>query len=145
MPTGALLGLGTKIQKGDGTSPESFTTIAEVGSITGPSQSNDFLDVTSMDSTAREFVAGLADPGEISFSTNYIPTNTTHKAVLTDFKDKSIDNYKLVFNDNATEGDKSNWIFAAAVTQAEVTAPVDGVYQLAVTLKVTGSITEDYS
>ncbi len=138
MATAATLGLGTLIKKGDGASPEVFTAIAEVGTITGPSQSSEFVDVTNQDSTAREFIAGLIDPGEISFSVNYIPDNTTHKAILTDFQDKSIDQYELLF----PTGDATDkWSFAAAVTGAEVTAPIDGPIQLSVTLKVSGAVT----
>ena len=134
----ATLGLGTLIKKGDGASPEVFTTIAEVGTITGPSQSSEFVQVTNQDSTAHEYIAGIIDPGEISFTTNYIPQNATHKALLVDFKDKSKDNYELVFP-TGNAGDK--WTFAAAVTGAEVTAPIDGPLQLSVTLKVTGAVT----
>ena len=138
MATAALLGLGTLIKKGDGASPEVFTTIAEVGTISGPSQSSEFVDVTNQDSTAREFIAGLVDPGEISFTMNYIPQNATHKALLTDFTDKSVDEYELAF---PTGSAADKWSFKAAVTGAEVSAPIDGPMQLSVTLKVSGSVT----
>ena len=133
----ATLGLGTLIKKGNAASPEVFTTIAEVGTITGPSQSSEFVQVTNQDSSAHEFIAGIVDPGEITFSVNYAPQNATHQALLTDFGDKSSDNYELVF---PTGNAADKWEFAAAVTGAEVTAPIDGPIQLSVTLKVTGSV-----
>ena len=82
MPSGALHAHATLIGKGDSGSPEMFTTIAEVGSITGPTLTRDIIDVTNQDSAGayREFIGGLIDPGELSFDINYIPTDATQDA-----------------------------------------------------------------
>jgi predicted secreted protein len=129
----AVFGQGTKLKKG-------ATTIAEVGTITGPSQRSEFIDVTSQDSVSgyREFISGLIDPGEITFQVNYVPSNTTHKALLADFKAKTSAAYKIVFDQVTSDPE---WSFSATPTAAELTAPVDGQLQLSCTLKVSGAVT----
>ena len=67
MTTAAQIGAGTLFKRGDGASPEVFTTIAEVTSVDGPTSVFDIIDVTTMESTGndREFIAGKGDPGGI--------------------------------------------------------------------------------
>lgn len=84
--------LGTKLKMGDGASPEVFTAIAEIISIQQQGQKIDLIDVTNMDSEAnangliyREFIGGLADGGELSFSANFIPTNDTQQDFMDAF------------------------------------------------------------
>lgn len=56
-------------------SPNDWVDLGEVFNITPPSSTVDMIDVTHMQSpnSTREFVPGLTDPGECSFSMNYIP------------------------------------------------------------------------
>jgi hypothetical protein len=42
------------------------------------------VDVTSFDSAAREYIAGLADGTEITMECNYLPGNTVQAAVVSD-------------------------------------------------------------
>ena len=138
----AVLGLGTKIAKSDGGSPVGFATaIAEVGTITGPSTHADQIDVTTQDSTAREWLAGIQDAGSVSFSVNYAPANATHTALLTDLKDGSVDVYQLQFPDAAS----TKWQFSGIVTQADLEAPVDGPLKLNCEIKVTGDVNHSAS
>ena len=90
MTDNALLGIGSALQRGDGASPEVFTTIAEILSIGGPSLTAGTVDATSMESLDRyaEFIAGLKDGGEVSFTIAFIPTEPTHRVTtgfLADF------------------------------------------------------------
>ena len=55
---------GLKLQRGDGATSEAFTTIGEVTNIKGPSEKVDSLEVTSFDSTGKEYISGLTDAGE---------------------------------------------------------------------------------
>jgi len=47
--------------------------IGNITSISGPNQSRDSVDISTMDSTAkwREFIPGMIDAGEITFDVNY--------------------------------------------------------------------------
>ncbi len=49
------------------------TTIANIISITGPNQTRDAIDFSTMDSTSkfREFLPGMLDAGEATFELNY--------------------------------------------------------------------------
>lgn len=55
------------------TNPTSFTNIGNVISITGPSQTRDAIEKSTMDSTSkfREFIPGMLDAGETTFDVNY--------------------------------------------------------------------------
>jgi hypothetical protein len=138
----ALDAYGTLLQRGDGGAPEVFTTIAEVTDISGPTLALDPLDVTAHTSPAafREFIGGLLDGGEVTFTINYVPTDSTHDnstGILSDLAGRVTSNWKLIFPDTgATE-----WTFAAFLTAFESTEPVDDRLSAEITLKLTGQPT----
>jgi predicted secreted protein len=138
----AIDAYGTLLQSGDGGSPEAFTTIAEVTDITGPGLVQDPLDVTSHESPGafREFVGGLLDGGEVTFTINYVPTAATHDAstgLIADMIARIIRNYQLVFPDVGA----TTWSFSALIAAFEPAEPVDDRLSAEVTLKVTGQPT----
>ncbi len=138
----ALDAYGTLLQRGDGASPEVFTTIAEVTDISGPTLALDPLDVTAHTSPGafREFVGGLLDGGEVTFTINYVPDNSSHDAtagLLSELEARAVSNYKLVFPD----GSSTEWIFAAFLTAFEPAEPVDDRLSAEITLKLTGQPT----
>lgn len=134
---------GTLLKKGDGGSPtESFTTIAEVTNIGGPSLSLDAIEITSHSSTGgwREFIGGLLAGGEVSFEINYDPVGATHDAstgLIYDMTNRTVGNFQLVFPDTGN----TTWSFAALVTAFEPSEPVDDKLAASVTLKVSGQPT----
>jgi len=131
----ALAAYGTllKHSKDGGTT---YTTIAEVVSISGPGLSAEAIDVTSHDSPEgwREYVGGLKDGGEVTFDINFIPGNTTH-AELAGRIGAYVDTFQLVFPDNTA------WTFDALITGFEPQENVDGKLSASVTLKITGKPT----
>lgn len=143
MASGAIHALGTLLKIGDGATPtEVFTTISEVTDLGGPSLTLETIDVTSHDSSSgwREFIGGLLDGGEVSFTINYVPTHATHDAttgVLADMKNRVVRNFELVFPDSGT----TTWSFSALVTGFEPGEPVDTQLTADVTLKVSGEPT----
>ena len=63
--------------------------VAELTSISGPTESMDTIDVTSHNSpdAYREFIAGIRDGGDISIEGNFIKTDTTGQiAIHNDFQ-----------------------------------------------------------
>lgn len=131
---------GTLLRIDDGTG--SYTTIAEVTDIGGPSMSLDPIDVTSHDSTAayREFIGGLLDAGEVTLTINYVPTAGTHDAttgLIADMVARVVRNFKLVFPDSGT----TTWTFAALITAFESAEPIDDKLSADVTLKLSGQPT----
>jgi len=138
MAVTAVLGQGTSLERGDGASPDVFNPIEGISNLSGPTASTDQLDVTALDGSARVFISGLLDPGEITFSAFYDPTDAQQKLIEDDFTAGTEQNWKLIFGSAATDPECT---FAATPTGYSVTANADGPLTLDVTLKISGAVT----
>lgn len=140
--TQAFLGKGTQLQVEDSPGSGTFTTYAEVLSISGPSLEGGEVDVTNMDSPGRnrEFIAGLLDAGTITFDTNYIPSNTLHQQLLSDAQanPQTTRAHRIRF---AQLSPVQRLDFDAFVQSVPLNIPVDSQATQNVTLRVTGAIT----
>lgn len=137
MVTAALFAHGTLLKIGDGGGSEVFTTIAEVKTISGPGIKLNTVSATSHDSPnhTMEVIAGLIDPGQVTFDINYIPTAATHNVttgLLRDLKNRTKRNFQLVFVDTTV------WSFAAFVAQFTPDEPIDNVLNAKIILQVSG-------
>ena len=115
------------------------TTIAELTSISGPSESADTVDVTSHDSSNefREFIVGLRDGGEISIEGNFYPGDTDgQKQLHTDMQAGSSNTFTLTAPDGTT-----NYSGTAICTGFEPSFPMDGAMTFSATLKISGKPT----
>lgn len=137
--TQAKIGYGTLLKFGDGASPESFTTVAEVINIDGPGLSRSIPEATHMESPDgyREYLAGLKDGEEVTVECNFLPGNATQDpstGVLSFFESGARKNWQVVwpFSPAVT------WEFSGIVTGFQPTTPVDDKITLSVTIKVTG-------
>ena len=138
MASAAVHAQGTLIKIGDGGGPEVFTTIKDAYGIGGPTTSVDTIDVTSHDSSAwREFIAGLIDPGEITFSF-YYSGHATHDQLRTDMLARTARNFQLVWAPLAVD---ETLAFTGLVTGYQPDEPHDGPLSVAVTIKVTAAWT----
>lgn len=138
-PSRAIFGLGTHLRIGDGNVPESFTKVAEVRTISGPTLTTDILDVTSHCSQGgvREFKGGLIDPGELTFTLNFQPGEPTHgvkNGLQRDQLAKTVRNFELAF----PPGIGFVWEFVGIITGFPLTFPIDEVITADVTIKITG-------
>lgn len=101
----AITAAGTKLFRGatflsSPSTPTGFVNpIPELKDFTGPSQQNNEIDVTSLDSTAREFLPALKDNGTFSTNFNYVPTNVEHQGVITDGNDQTVRWWRLELPD----------------------------------------------
>jgi len=113
---------------------EVFTTVAEVKSISGPNMQTQMIDVTHMqsDNNTREFLPSLIDPGEISFSVNWLPGNATHVSLKNDQKNRTKRNYQLVFTDTAA----TTYAFSGYITSIGITSAIEDVLQGDITVKL---------
>ena len=73
--TSAVLGKNATLQLGSGASPQVLTTIAEVLRCGPIGSTNPEVDVTNLDSTAKEYIAGLADGNTVEFDVNFLSGN----------------------------------------------------------------------
>ena len=93
----AVLGSGATLQLGDGASPQVYTTIAEVMRCGPIGSSNPEVDVTNLDSTAKEYIAGLADGNTVDFDVNWLVGNTEQTSLRTSQQAGSTINLKMVY------------------------------------------------
>lgn len=141
MSSGAKLGKGTLFKVGDGASPEAFTTIGEVKSISGgPGGVADEIDVTNHDSVGRyeEIILGIIRTPTISLVCNYLGSNTQQNALKTAMDAETLLNFKIVYQSLTTPKTHS---FAGRIKKWEITPPVNGAIDLSVDIKQTGADT----
>ena len=140
--TGAISAFGTLLKRGNGATPETFTTVGEVRNITGPNLKLDTEDVTNHDSTGgwAEVIPTILHGGDIKFDVNYKPTDATHNAtvgVIADMTARTRRNWQLVFPTPAP----TTWAFAAFVESFNPKEPVKGELSASIGLQVTGQPT----
>jgi hypothetical protein len=138
MPSQAKAGYGTLLKRGDGGSPEVFSTVGEVRNISGPTMEVGEAEVTTHSSAAagsfREFVATLIDAGQIEFEVNYNPSDATHQGIRSDLLNRRTGNWKIVL-----PGGIETVTFSAFVKSAPYEFPTDDVIKQKITLRVTGA------
>jgi hypothetical protein len=134
-------GPGFLLQVGDGGGPEAFTTIAEVKDIRGPEIKRDVIDVTNQSSPGgfEEIIPSIRRTGNLTFACNFNPTDPTldqTTGLLADINstDPLPRNFRLLLNDV----DDTMWSFAGYVVGFDQTAPVTGVLEANVTIKISG-------
>lgn len=135
----ATSAMGCSIAAGDGASSESFTDIAEVTDISGPSESVEVIDVTHLGSASsrREYISGAIDSGEVTISGNYLPATAAQTVLRTNMNARTENNYQITFTDTGS----TTWTFAARVTAHEVTMSEGDAVSFSATLKISGAIT----
>ena len=132
----AISGVGTKFCRWN-TSTGLWEALAEVNSISGPTMTRDFIDVTSLDSTGgfREFIAGFRDGGTVSLTMNF--TRTTYDLMKTDFDSDVAQNYEILLADT----DSTSFEFEGLVTELPLEITADDKITANVTIKVNGAVT----
>jgi predicted secreted protein len=140
MATAAISGYGTLLKRGDGGSPETFSTVGEVRSISGPSMETDEAEVTTHSSAAsgayKEFILTLIDAGSVEFETNYVPSDTTHIGLRTDFINRTKRNWQIVL-----PGAIQTISFSGYVKSMPFGFPVDDAITQKISIRCTGAPT----
>lgn len=137
------------------TNPSSFTAIGNVISITGPTQTRDAIEISTMDSTSkyREFTPGMLDAGEYTFDVNYDGSDSgdatflggTNAATGLLKSNNTALSYYLIFNDNGTHNTNasnvvyhSHWFCKGLMTALGHAIPFDDKITQSITIKLTG-------
>lgn len=131
MTTQAQTGVGAVIRYNSGSG---YARIAEVTNISGPNMSKDMVDVTSLSSTDgyREFIAGLRDPGTLTFTMMYVRAD--YNAMKTLFESDDNFSFELVLK----TGD--SFEFVGSVTDLPLEVPETAV-TCNVSIKISGKVT----
>jgi len=140
--TNATAGVGTEFQLGDGGSPESFTKVAEVLSISGPELSGELIDVSSLDTTGgyKEFISGMRDGGSVSIEFNWVSSNANQQSLrdrISDINNANSFNYRIVWsNSPATQVD-----FVGVVESFSMNTEANSAITGSISIKVSGQPT----
>jgi hypothetical protein len=131
--TSAVLGAKSKFMLGDGASPEVFTKVAEVLRIGAIGATAPEVDVTNLDSDAKEYISGLPDGETVEIQMNFV--GGTQQNALRDGVG-STKNIRVQFNDNTQAA--FAWVILGfmrdeTTPESQLTATVTG--------RITGSIT----
>lgn len=140
MTTNAIPGYGTLLKKGDGGSPEAFTTVVEVTEVNPPEITLKTDDATHHGSNGwEEVIATLLSGGDVSAKINWIPSDPTHDettGVLSSILNRTKGNWKVTL-----PGTVKTFNFAALLTKFKPTTPVDKKMTAEITLKISGPVT----
>lgn len=96
--TSAVLGKGAALALGSGASPQVYTTIAEVLRCGPIGSTNPEVNVTNLDSTAQEYIAGLADGNTVEFEMNWVVGNAQQQSLRTSAAAGSTVNLRMIWD-----------------------------------------------
>lgn len=108
--------------------------VGEVTSIKGPEGAAKQVDVTPLEATSRQFIAGIKDGGEVTIEYNFVPGNVGQAAIEADYNGALTGSYTI------TVPTVARWTFNAIVTKMGPSFKVDDALTVAVTLKTSGDV-----
>ena len=123
----ARLGNGTTLKIG-------ATNVGEIVSIGAVAIATDSIDVSTLASDWREFIPGMRDGGEVTFSGHHFPGDVGQSAIKAAQIGKTTDAYTITF-----PGNLGAWTFNAFITNYSVLdATNDDPIGFEITVKITG-------
>jgi hypothetical protein len=137
--TTPALGAGTVLKLGDNASPIVYTTVAYVIDLSGPTEQADDVEVTHLGSSAKEYIAALRDSGEVSMNIHYTEHATlgATSGLYYVFINRLTRSFEII-----PSGGAKKFRFSASVTSFERSFNPGESMKVAVTLKVSGAVTE---
>lgn len=131
---------GTTVKLGDGASPLVYSAIEEIISISGVGKTNPLIDATNLDSTAKEYIAGLADGTEITLECNLLTTGGTQQGALkTAVNAGTNKSIQITITDGSTP---EIYTFLVIPLSWVINPQVEDRNTITFTMKITGSITQ---
>jgi hypothetical protein len=141
-----LFAKGASLWKGNAASPEVFSKIGKVKSITGPGFSVKFVDGTTHDTTSNfdEPVAVQCSAGDITFAVNYDPADPTlapATGLYEQMQALARGHFQMRFP--ASDSLHTRMNFTAFVASHPMAFPVDNLIEATIALKIDGAIVWD--
>jgi predicted secreted protein len=126
-----------EVRLGDGAPSELFTAIAEVQSVEFTGSKVDLADVTHTKSPnrRREYIGTLIDSGELAFTANYIPGDTSQGTLQSVMDAAAPRNWEVVLPSSL-----GTLAFAGVITSIDKNLSFDKEAKLSVKVKITGPI-----
>ena len=133
----ALKSQGVKFEIGSG-SPATFGEVGEVTTIgdIDSGQAAD-IDVTHLQSAAKEYLIGLKDSGTITMEGNLVPADTGQVEMRTARDDQGIRSFKITL----TDAPATVLAFDGFVKQFATSAAIDSKLPFNAALRITGPVT----
>jgi len=130
--TTGMLSIKTRLEYESAT-PGTYTPIAQVRSISGPSESDEQVDITTFDDDARVYIPGLGGSSQVTLGLVY---NKAVRLALRALKGVE-KNYRIVYPDNGAT------VFTGILSAlgAEMSSPESAI-TCSATLTVTGPVTD---
>ena len=132
MASEAISGVGTIFRRWSGSA---WVNVGEVRNISGPSMSRDTIDVSNMSTSTdgyREFIAGLRDGGEVTFTMNFVRDD--YDTMKDDFESDTLVAYEIVLDD----AEKTSIEFSGLVTGLPMNITFDEAVTCDITIKISG-------
>jgi len=128
---------GLTITAGSGTAtPVTFAKIANVRNLNGYDGVAVEIDVSNFDSTAKEYILGLLDPGHITFECDDYSADAGQVALQAHQNSSAIANFKHVLPNLDTR------TFSGFVKKFAMTSAVDQVAKRQAEIRISGSVTK---
>jgi len=125
----------TSYTSGGTATPVTWTKIANVKTFSAFDGSAADVDVTNLDSTAKEFLIGLRDMGQVTLELDLDTTDAGQLALLSKQGSQALAQFKFTLPNNAVA------TFNAYVKKVGASGAVDQPLKRAVDLRVTGAVT----
>lgn len=129
--SGAIVTQGTKLFRWSG---GTWDRVRGVSSFSGPNTSKSKIDVTSFDSNRKEYIYGIPDEGDISFTMFFYPSDPVHKAII---KEDIPSAYNRAWRLELSDG--TIYEFEGNMSSAPLTGNMDAAVTWNMTLSVSGS------
>lgn len=136
-----ILGFGAQLWLTPGTG--TLTRVFGLLSVNRPNLNVDSVDTTTHESVGgvREFIAGLADPGELTATVHYEPGTPTDDLILEHLASRAKRAFKIV-TPSATGVTEDHTGTILLTSYEPDDAPIDGVRTATITAKVSGAVTQ---
>ena len=120
---------------GNEDSPLTYTTVSEVVSFSGLDGQASEIDVTHLQSTAKEFLMGLQDFGNFSLECNFLPDDSGQDKMRAAQASSDIQDFK------ATLSDATVITFQGFVLQSTIAGGVDAKVDTSFNIRISGNVT----
>ena len=126
---------GAAFTSGGTATPVTYSPVANVKDFTGFDGAASEIDVTNMNSTAKEFQLGIVDPGQFSMNIDQDNTDPGQIAMRAKQASRQISNFKLVLPNGNTAS------FTGFVKKFGTQGAVDAAVKSSVDIRISGAIT----
>lgn len=115
--------------------PVLLTTIGNIKTFSGNDGEASEIDVTNVQSTAKEYILGITDPGHMQWDFDYKKGDAGQDACAAAKVSGALKTFKITLSDNTA------YTFSAFVKKFDIKGGVDAVYKSTMNLRVTGPVT----